>query len=268
MTTAFLLCFSALSAPDELDMFFREFTEKRAGIQMLEADVEERTFEFGEVTLRRGRVLFGKPRRIIFRFENDEPVMMVDGRRVYEHDPLEEQVQIFDIDDSPESSIFFLGFDSDPGALREAYDMRLVKKANTQGEHRIVIRPFKESMDDAPFREVSIYLRDVDFLPYRVDIALDDEVRMVTEFANYKTNVPVEPATTQLRIPAETRIIENGEVVMRSVPAGGLLVPPQALAMPNAGVAKRNSDDGETLDGAEDTSSSTDAVTAEPLPAP
>ena len=91
---------------------------------------------------------------------------------------------------------------------------------------------------------------------------------MVTEFSNYSTNVPVEPVVTQLRIPADTRIIENGEVVMRAVPAGGLLVPPVALEMPEVGAAVPKPEEGETSVDPEDISNTTDAVTAEPLPAP
>ena len=201
---------------------------------MLEADLEESTYEFGEVNKRSGRVLFGKPRRIIFRFQEDEPTLMVDNNQVYEYDPLEKQLQIFDIDDSPESSIFFLGFDGDPSTLREAYDISLFTVESDEGTHRLVIRPFKESMDTAAFEEVTIYLRDEDYLPFRLDIKLDDTTKTVTEFSNYQLNQPVEPSATQLRIPAETRVLENGEVALREVPAGGLLMPPSPLEVPAA----------------------------------
>ncbi|MCF6284345.1 MAG: outer membrane lipoprotein carrier protein LolA [Candidatus Hydrogenedentes bacterium] len=252
----------SLAPPDDFDTFFKEFSEKRTGIQLLEADIEERTFEFGEVNLRRGRVLFGKPRRIIFRYEGDEPTLMVDDRRVYEFDPLEEQLQIYDIDDSPEASIFFLGFDSDTTALREAYDVRLFSVDNDQGKDGIIIRP-KKDRDNAPFQEVMIYLRDADYLPFRIQIKLDDDANMVTEFSNYKINQPVAPSFTQLRIPAETRIIENGDVTVRSVPAGGLLVPPAALTVPESlgsSVESDGSDNGEVAP--------EESVTVEVLPAP
>jgi len=235
MTGAMLLCLAgALAAPPDFETFFQEFAEKRADIQVLEAQVEERTFEFGDVTLRRGRVVFGQPKRIIFRYDGDEPSMMVDGRRVYEYDPLEKQLQILDIEDSPESSIFFLGFDSDPGALRDAYDVRLFTSENERGRMGIVIRPFKENADEAPFQEVSIYLQDGDYLPYRIMIELDDDARMVTDFSNYTINQPMAPSDTQLRIPAETRVIENGEVSIHAVPPGGMLVPPAPLEVPRA----------------------------------
>ncbi len=245
MIGALLLCMTAtLAAPDEFDDFFKEFAAKRAGIQILEADIEERTFEFDEVNLRTGHVVFGQPRRIIFRYDNDEPTVMVDDRRVYEYDPLEEQLQIYDIDDSPESAIFFLGFDSDPGALREAYDVRLFTTKNDQGNQGIIIRPFKENMENAPFQEVSIYLRDEDFLPYMILINLDDDAKMRTEFSNFKTNQAIPPSKTQLRIPADTRIIENGEVTIHAVPPGGLLVPPTPLDVPTdaAGVSEKEKD--------------------------
>jgi outer membrane lipoprotein-sorting protein len=156
-------------------------------------------------------------------------VMLIDDRRVYEFDPEEEQLQIYDIEDSPEASIFFLGFDDDPAALREAYDVRLFSVQNNQGSQGIAIKPFKENIENAPFEEVSIYLRDGDYLPFRIHITFDDDTWMVTEFSNYKVNQGLEPSETQIRVPAETRVIENGEVTIHSVPEGGVLMPPEAL---------------------------------------
>lgn len=230
MGAALLILAAALSAEQpDFDAFFKEFAAKRANIQVLEADIVEYTSQFEEVTNRSGRVVFGKPRRIVFRYTEEDPVMLIDDRRVYEFDPQEEQLQIYDIDDSPEASIFFLGFDNDAGALREAYDVHLFTVENEQGNQGIKITPFKENMDNAPFQEVSIYLRTEDFLPYRIHITFDDETRMWTEFSNYKVNKGLEPSETQIRIPAGTRVIENGEVTIHSVPDGGQLMPPEAI---------------------------------------
>jgi outer membrane lipoprotein-sorting protein len=230
MGAALLILMAALSAePPEFDTFFKEFTAKRAGIQVLEAAIVERTSQYEEITSRNGRVVFGKPRRIVFRYSDVDPVMLIDDRRVYEFDPEEEQLQIYDIEDSPEASIFFLGFDDDPGALREAYDVRLFTVQNDQGSQGIAIKPFKENLENAPFQEVSIYLRDDDFLPFRIHITFDDDTWMVTEFSNYKVNQGLEPSETQIRVPAGTRVIENGEVAIHSVPDGGVLMPPEAI---------------------------------------
>lgn len=233
MNTALLLLAAILpaQAPDtgDFEAFFETFGQKRAEIRVLEADIQEETIQFGDRSLRHGKLTFGKPRRILFRYGIDEPSIMIDGRRVYEFDPLEEQVQLYDIDESPESSIFFLGFDTDPAALREAYDVRVFSMQSAQGNHGIEIRPYKENQDQAPFQEVTIYLRDDDYLPYRIDIEFDDDTRMVTEFTNYQVNQPLDPAQTQLKIPAGTRVIENGEVTLREVPPGGLLMPPDPL---------------------------------------
>ena len=230
MGAALLILMAAISAePPEFDAFFKEFTAKRAGIQVLEAEIVERTSQYEEVTSRNGRVVFGKPRRIVFRYSDSDPVMLIDDRRVYEFDAEEEQLQIYDIEDSPEASIFFLGFDDDPGALREAYDVRLFTVQNEQGTQGIAIKPFKENLENAPFQEVSIYLRDGDFLPFRIHITFDDDTWMVTEFSNYKVNQSLEASDTQIRVPAETRVIENGEVTIHSVPEGGVLMPPEAI---------------------------------------
>lgn len=231
MAATLLMLLAALGAePAEFEAFFKEFAAKRSAIEVLEADIVERTSQFEEVTSRNGHVIFGKPRRIVFRYGDIDPVMLIDNRRVYEFDPQEEQLQIYDIEDSPEASIFFLGFDNDPGALREAYDVRLFTVQNDQGSQGISIKPFKENMENAPFQEVSIYLRDSDFLPFRIHITFDDETWMVTEFSNYKVNKGLEPSASQIRVPAGTRVIENGEVTIHSVPEGGVLMPPEAIA--------------------------------------
>ena len=227
---ALLITLAFLSGPpDDVDAFFARFSEKRAGIQVLEAEIKEESIQFGEVIRREGHLLFGQPRRIIFRYGDGEPSLMIDERRVYEFDPLEEQLQIHDIDDSPEASIFFLGLDNDVKALREAYDVRLFSIISDQGDTGLAIRPKEQNAQNAPFEEVSIYLRDTDYLPSRIEVVFDEETRMVTEFANYRTNHPVEPAQTQLRVPAGTRVIENNEVVIRSVPEGGMLMPEAPL---------------------------------------
>lgn len=264
MITALLLitALAAESDPasDAFDTFFQEFAKKRAGIEILEADIVEETIQYGDVTRREGNVLFGKPRRILFRYTGDEPSMMIDHRRVYEFDPGAEQLQIYEIEDSPESSIFFLGFDSDPAALREAYDVRVFTMKSDVGQRGIEIRPYKENLNQAPFTEVTIYLRDSDYLPHRIDIEFDQDTRMVTDFSNYRINHAVDPARTQLRIPAGTRVIENGEVTIRAVPGGGIMMPPAPL---DAAVAETDPADTPPAN-----DRSEPAVQAEELPAP
>jgi len=230
MSAALFFSLALLSAPPEdFDIFFARFVEKRAGVKILQADILEETIQYGGVTSRRGQLLFGEPRRIIFRYQGDEPTMMIDDRRVYEFDPLEEQLQIFDIEDSLETSLFFLGFDSDPKALKESYDVNLFAVKSDLGQRGIEIRPYKEDINAVSFVSVSIYLRDSDYLPYRIEIEIDDDTRMVTEISNHQVNGPVDPALTRLRIPAGTRVIENNEVTIRAVPDGGMMVPETAL---------------------------------------
>jgi len=235
MSAALLVSLALIAAPPEdFDTFFANFVEKRAGVEILQADILEETAQYGGVTSRRGTLIFGKPRRIIFRYEGDEPSMMIDDRRVYEFDPFEEQLQVIDIEDSLEASLFFLGFDSDPKALKEAYDVRLFSVKSDQGQRGIEIRPYKEDINAVSFVSVSIYLRDSDYLPYRIEIEIDDDTRLVTEISNHNVNAAIEPSLTQLRIPAGTRVIENNEVTIRSVPDGGLLVPESPLAVATA----------------------------------
>ena len=195
-----LLAASVAAPPEDVDAFFQEFAQKRAGIRILEADIVEESIQFGEVMRRQGSLLFGQPRRIVFRYDGDEPSMMIDDRRVYEFDPVEEQVQIHDIEDTPEASIFFLGLDDDLTDLRAAYDVSLFSVVSDQGDTGIAIQPLPEHAERAPFEEVSIYLRDADYLPSRIEVRFDSETRMVTEFRNYRINEPVDLYLYEIRV--------------------------------------------------------------------
>lgn len=267
MSAVLLLSFAIMAAaPDDIDTFFARFAEKRAGIKILEADLVEETTQYGDVISKTGHVVFGQPRRVIFRYGDDKPSLMVDDRWYYEFDPESEQLSITSIGNSPEASMFFLGFDTDARALQETYDVRLFSVQNAQGSQGLAIRPRKEDANTAPFQEVSIYLRDEDYLPYRVEIVLDEDTQTVTDFSNYRINQPFDPAITQLRIPAGTRIIEDGEVVVRSVPEGGVMMPPEPLEP----VARPDASGGKPAEagGAPATEQSPPALNIQELPAP
>src|SRR5690606_18866990 len=109
----------------EFEAFFREFTLQRAGVRTLDATFTQTTMLPEETLTTEGTLHFAQPRRFALRTNDPRRETLLDDRKGYEYEAELEQVLIFSIDDNPEASIFFLGFDADADALRSAYDVRL-----------------------------------------------------------------------------------------------------------------------------------------------
>lgn len=236
MMTAALLCLCALAAdpaPDAaFEDFFRDFAAKRDGIVALEAVFEQRTVLPDEELTTTGTLVYIKPRRIIFRTEDPERTTLVDDRKGYEYDPEIRQLQIFDIEDNPQADIFFLGFDSDTALLRQAYDVSVFTvPGETHGKHGIKIRPKSDSREEAYFFEVNLYLRDEDYLPYRIHIQNDEESQVFIEVGALDKTVRPDPRGTQIFIAENTKVVENDRVV-ETVNTGGKWIPEAVLLPP------------------------------------
>ena len=211
---AVLLASMAAEAPPDFDAFFEEFKAKRDGIRVLEADFIQRTILPDEVLTSRGTLLYAKPRRIVYRTQQPHRATLIDGRRGYEYEPDIKQLVIYDLEDRPEADIFFLGFDDDTEALREAYDVNVFTiEGEERGSQGIVVRPKDPAAADAYFVEVSLYLRDEDYLPYRIRIVNDEESQVITEVQDIEVNHDPAPVRTQISLAPGTKIIENDTVV-------------------------------------------------------
>jgi len=232
MIAATLIALGAIAAPasDDFEAFFQEFARKRDGIQLLEATFTQTTILPEETLENDGWLVYAKPhpssgqdRRIVM-CNDDGLCNIVDGRRGYEYEKDLDQVLAYDMEDTPEADIFFLGFDDDTQALREAYDVGIFEQERDErGRHGIVLRPKDPDNEDAFFKEVNLYLRDADFLPYRIHI-VKEESEIVTEVASFKINEGFETAKTQLALPEGTKIIVN-DAVQETVGAGGKRIP-------------------------------------------
>lgn len=219
------------AADPEFDAFFKDYAAKRDGIVALEAGFEQRTVLPDEELKTTGTLLYITPRRIIFRTDDPERTTLVDDRHGYEHDPEIRQLQIFDIEDNPQADIFFLGFDSDTESLRKAYDVTLFTSADDpRGKRGIKIKPRADSKEEAYFLEVNLYLRDEDYLPYRIHIRNDEESQVFIEVGTIDKSVRPDPPMTQLFVPEDTKIVQNDRVVETVGPGGKRM--PDALLLP------------------------------------
>ncbi len=229
----FVLAAACTAAPDtDVDAFFKDFSAKRDGIVALDATFTQKTKLPDEELSTKGSLVFIKPRRIIFHTEDPERTTLVDDRSGYEYDPEIKQLQIFDIEDNPQADIFFLGFNSNTETLRKAYDITLFDITDDpRGRHGIKIKPKAQSKEQAYFIEVNLYLRDEDFLPYRIHIRNDEESQVFIEVEAIDKTFRPGPQLTQIFLPQDTKVVQNDRVV-ETVGAGGKRVPDAMLLPP------------------------------------
>ncbi len=227
------------AAPDaNIDAFFKDFSAKRDGVVALDAAFTQKTKLPEEELATKGTLTFIKPRRIIFHTEDPDRTTLVDDRSGYEYDPEIKQLQIFDIEDNPQADIFFLGFNSNTETLRKAYDIALFDITDDpRGKHGIKIRPKADSKEQAYFVEVSLFLRDEDYLPYRIHIRNDAESQVTIEVESINKAFRPTPQLTQIFLPQDTKVVQNDRVV-ETIAEGGKRVPDAILMPPEPGILR------------------------------
>ena len=226
------------ASDNAFDAFFKDFSAKRDAIRTLEARFKQENKTPEETRVTEGSVVYVKPRRIVFRYEKPEvgATYVIDGYRAYEYIPEIQQVEIHDIGDNPQAEIFFLGFENNADALREAYNLELFDPQGTAeaapgATKGLAIRPKPQEDQPVPFKEVRLYLREKDYLPVRIHVINDEESQTLIDIAGFKINEPLDPARAQVEVPAGAKIIENDRLV-ETVEGGGRRIPAPARAKP------------------------------------
>jgi outer membrane lipoprotein-sorting protein len=228
--TAALIVLASIGAADApaaapasdatLDAFFADFARKRDAVLSLEARFTQKNVSPEEVVESSGSIVYVRPQHIVFRYDKPDAgtTYLMHGHRVYEYEPDVKQLQIYDLEKNPRTEIFFLGFDDNTTALRQAYDLDLFETDEKPlGSRGISLRP---KDPDSPFREVKLYLRDTDYLPYRVHIMNDDDSEVVMSITDFAINGKLDPGKTRISLPEGTKIIDNDQVVETVGPQG------------------------------------------------
>lgn len=222
-----LCCFVASGGEEDFDAFFKAFKEKRDGIGSLQASFEQKTILPQEVITTEGTLYYSKPRRILFSTKDPDRATLVDGRRGYEYDSEIKQMTIFDIEDHPRANIFFLGFDDDTKALETAYDLTLFETDDPKGRQGIKIKPRTDGEESAYFVEANLYLRDEDYLPYRIHIVNDKDSQLYIDVNDIVKKPEQDLESARFTLPEGVKIIENDRVI-DTVGAGGRQVPAES----------------------------------------
>jgi hypothetical protein len=73
--------------------------------------------------------------------------------------------------------------------------------SDERGKNGVSIKPFKENEEDVPFEEIVLYLRDENFLPYRLRIVNKDDVQTIVDFEKMEINGKISLEDTQIYLP-------------------------------------------------------------------
>jgi outer membrane lipoprotein-sorting protein len=236
--TAALLALAAAAGQTKTPAeFFDEFSARRDATTSLQARFVQTTTSPDEVVVSEGTLVYTKPKRLIFRYSDPPLVYMIDGLRVYEFDPDIEQVQIYDLEDRPESEAFYLGFETDALRLQEAYNVRVLPP-DDPARHALAVEFTPKPRDDGEepfFRSVLIQLVKGDLLPSTILIVNDEESSTSFTIAEYSLNAELPESTTHVTVPEGTTIVDNGEYVGEA-PTGGAQFPSATAAAPQGHV--------------------------------
>ncbi len=225
--TWLLVGLTALAAPPDFDTFLERFAEKRAGIETLAARFEQETILPDEVLYTEGEILFVAPRRILYRTADPPRVTLIDDDRVYEYEPEIRQVAIYNLAAGAAADAFFLGFNRDVDRLREEYDLSLFGvEEDARGDIGVRLQPLPGDTE-ALFREVRLYLREADYLPYRILIQNDERTQTIIDVDTFEVNETPDPSEARLVLPEGTAIVEDNRFV-EEVGPGGMLLPRDA----------------------------------------
>ncbi len=216
-------------SPEAVDRFFAEFVAKRDTIRSLEAGFSQINALPEEESKTTGRLTYVQPRRIIFRYEGDEAgsVFMVDGGRVFEYQADLEQLEIRDLSDDPQSEVFFLGFDANTDALKEGFDIavRDVDPAECPAEARgasksVTLIPKPRPEAPAPFREVTLYVREQDYLPVFIHVINDAESQVRIAVGPFEINPELADGADRIALPEGVKVFENDQLKLTVGPNG------------------------------------------------
>ncbi|MBI4560194.1 MAG: outer membrane lipoprotein carrier protein LolA [Candidatus Hydrogenedentes bacterium] len=244
MTLLLLLATLSAGETDQaFDQFFTDFAQKRDAIEILEARFSQASVSPDETVHTGGHIVYARPKRILFNYEDQETVFLVEGAKVYIYEAKLQQLQIHQLGDDPQTHALFLGFDNDTKALKAAYEIELGEsKEESCGTKQLTLRPKRRDAGSDYFEKALLYLRDGDYLPCRVHIVNDAESNTDIRIIEYKLNKEADRSKLRLQVPEGTDIIENDQFVEKVGP-GGKTFPSDAPAKPAPDVKPSDSPD-------------------------
>lgn len=230
LTMALLLA-QAETTEASFEKFFESFREQRDGVRVLRASFVQKTVTEDEVITSRGIISYAHPKRLMFRYSDEPLVYAMDGNRIYEYDGEIEQLQIFELEDRPETGLMFLGFENNVDELQEAFNVH-VSTPDDSKRTTVKLTPKDPDSEDVYFMSVTLHLREGDYLPVEIEIESDEESRVYITLEDMVVNGTLSEDDTQIFLPEGTDILENDTYIERVGPEGRRL-PPLTQHKPN-----------------------------------
>lgn len=224
-----VLVAQAQTAESSFEDFFEEFKAKRDHVHSLRAKFIQRTVTPDEVDTARGTVSYAQPKRLVFRYADEPLVYAMDGNHIYEYDGEISQVQVYELEERPETALLFLGFENNARELEEGYSIRIYSIPGDTTT-AVELRPKDPDGEDVYFKRVTLFLRPQDFLPTRIEIENEEESYVFMTLEEIEVNPELKADDTQIFLPEGTDVIKNDDYIERVGPGGKRLPPPMATA--------------------------------------
>ena len=203
----------AQSPPPDIDQFLERFGGERGGMNSFVADFAQESITPDEITQSHGQLIYARPQRIRFRYSDIPLDFLLHGLRIYEYDPEFEQMDIVDLEDRPETEALYMGFESNPERLREAYEIELRPRADGKPGTILKLKPKVEPDQEPLFESVTLTLRARDFLPTYIVIQNDADSSVHYTLTNHTLNPELTEDDLTIVLPEETVIVENGTYI-------------------------------------------------------
>lgn len=219
---------AAFTATQDIDAFLQDFAKQRDAIETFQCRFTQITLSPDDAIESEGTLVFVRPRRILFLYDEPRLAYMIDQLTMYEYDADLEQVRIETLEDKPEADALFLGFEKDVGRLREAYDIVMATKEESHATGNVLkLTPKKREGEEPLFETVLLYLRDNDYLPYRLYIRNSAENDVTYELSDFVVNDKDARPPSTITVPEGTDVIRGDEKV-ETIGAGGKTFPEPA----------------------------------------
>ena len=188
-------------------------SESRAQLATLEAEFTQLTITPDEDITSKGTIVYQKPKRIIFRYDEPPIAYMIDKKHAYEFDAELEQLLIFNIEGRPEAEAFFLGLESDSEVLKNSYTLRALAPENPERD-AIALELIPKPLEDQEpiFEKVTMQLRKGDYLPMKIDIINDETSNVIFTVSNFKPNAHLPMERSHIFAPELTDVLLNDEI--------------------------------------------------------
>lgn len=217
--------------PDAQEVL-RLLGEHRTELTTMQATFKQITMTEEDDTTSTGTIVYVKPKRIIFRYDDPPVEYMIDKKHAYEYDAELEQIMIFNIEGRPEAEAFFLGLESDTELLKKSYTIKALAPENPERDAvALQLLPIPKEDIEPIFAKITLQLRKNDYLPTKIDIINNETSSVIFTITNFKLNESLPKNRSHIFTPDLTDLVLNDEVLDAVGEAGAFFPDDERLGL-------------------------------------